>query len=220
MHRLQATPARELVTRYCVTCHNEKLKTANLLLDKADAEHVFNSAETWEKVVVQLRAARCRLLAAGGRTMPHTTRRPHGSRPSSIARPRHVPNPGRPADLHRLNRTEYANAVRDLLGVEIDGTLMLPPDEQAHGFDTNADALSVVPALLDRYLTAAAKISRLALGDPDASAGVRALYRRQEQLRATARGCGRPSDSAKSSRWARAAESQRVTTSRSMASMC
>jgi hypothetical protein len=76
------------------------------------------------------------------------------------------PNPGRPADLHRLNRAEYANAVRDLLGVEVDGTLILPPDEQAHGFDTNADALSVVPALLDRYLTAAAKISRLAVGDP------------------------------------------------------
>ena len=76
------------------------------------------------------------------------------------------PNPGRPADLHRLNRAEYANAVRDLLGVQVDGTLILPPDEQAHGFDTNADALSVVPALLDRYLTAAAKISRLAVGDP------------------------------------------------------
>ena len=76
------------------------------------------------------------------------------------------PNPGRPADLHRLNRTEYANAVRDLLGVEIDAASMLPPDAQAYGFDTNADALSMEPALLDRYLTAAAKIARLAIGDP------------------------------------------------------
>ena len=76
------------------------------------------------------------------------------------------PNPGRPAALHRLNRTEYANAVRDLLGVEIDPTSMLPPDVQAHGFDTNADALGVEPALLDRYLTAAAKIARVAVGDP------------------------------------------------------
>ena len=76
------------------------------------------------------------------------------------------PNPGRPADLHRLNRTEYANAVRDLLGSEIDATSMLPPDAQAHGFDTNADALSIEPALLDRYLTAAARIARLAIGDP------------------------------------------------------
>jgi mono/diheme cytochrome c family protein len=163
---LTATPARELVTRYCITCHNEKLKKANLLLDKADAEQVFNSPETWEKVIEKLRT----------RAMP----------PPGIPRPDNAtydavtawleneldraaaahPNPGRPADLHRLNRTEYANAVRDLLGVEIDGTTMLPADEQAHGFDTNADALSVAPALLDRYLTAAAKISRLALGDP------------------------------------------------------
>ena len=76
------------------------------------------------------------------------------------------PNPGRPAALHRLNRTEYANAVRDLLGVEIDSSSMLPPDAQAHGFDTNADALGVEPALLDRYLTAATKIARVAVGDP------------------------------------------------------
>jgi hypothetical protein len=75
-------------------------------------------------------------------------------------------DPGRPAALHRLNRIEYANAVRDLLGVEIDPTSMLPPDAQAHGFDTNADALGVEPALLDRYLTAAAKIARIAVGDP------------------------------------------------------
>jgi len=75
------------------------------------------------------------------------------------------PNPGRPAGLHRLNRTEYANAVRDLLGVEIDPTAMLPPDAQAAGFDTNADALAMEPALLDRYLTAAARIARMAIGD-------------------------------------------------------
>src|SRR6185369_8905777 len=75
-------------------------------------------------------------------------------------------NPGRTASLHRLNRTEYANAVRDLIGIEIDAPAMLPPDEQAYGFDTNADALLMQPALLSRYLSAAAKISRLAIGDP------------------------------------------------------
>jgi len=75
------------------------------------------------------------------------------------------PNPGRPGELHRLNRTEYGNAVRDLLGLEIDAKAMLPADEQAHGFSTNADALSMQPALLDRYLSAAAKIARLAVGD-------------------------------------------------------
>jgi len=161
-----ATPARELVSKYCVTCHNERLKTAGLLLDKADADQVSNSADTWEKVVVQLRS----------RAMP----------PASMPRPDNAtydrvatwleteldraatarPNPGRPADLHRLNRTEYANAIRDLLSIEIDGTAMLPPDAQAHGFDTNADALGVEPALLDRYLTAAARIARIAVGDP------------------------------------------------------
>ncbi len=163
---IAATPARELVTRYCISCHNEKLKTAGLMLDKADAQNVFNSAETWEKVIVQLRS----------RSMPPPGRqRPDGAGYDAAAAWLETeldraaaahPDPGRPADLHRLNRTEYANAVRDLIGVEIDGTAMLPPDEQAHGFDTNADALTVVPALLDRYLSAAARISRLALGDP------------------------------------------------------
>ncbi len=161
-----ATPARELVTRYCVTCHNEKLRRGDLVLDKADAEHVFNSAEIWEKVIVQLRS----------RSMPPPgARRPDNATYDQVSlwleseldrAAANSPNPGRPADLHRLNRTEYANAVRDLLGVEIDSTAALPPDEQAHGFDTNADALTVVPALLDRYLSAAAKISRLAVGDP------------------------------------------------------
>src|SRR6185436_1875432 len=80
-------------------------------------------------------------------------------------------NPGRPGELHRLNRTEYGNAVRDLLGLEIDPKAMLPADEQAHGFSTNAEALSIQPALLDRYLSAAAKIARLAVGDPSMPAG-------------------------------------------------
>ena len=159
------SPARELVTKYCVTCHNERLKTANVLLDKAD-DQIANSSDTWEKVVVQLRS----------RSMPPSNMpRPDNATYDTVATwlERELdraaaarPNPGRPAGLHRLNRIEYANAVRDLLGVEIDPTSMLPPDAQAHGFDTNADALGVEPALLDRYLTAAAKIARVAVGDP------------------------------------------------------
>jgi hypothetical protein len=160
------TPARALVTKYCVSCHNQKLKTANLLLDNADAVHVFNSAETWEKVIVKLRS----------RSMP----------PPGIPRPDNATydtvaswleseidraavahaNPGRPASLHRLNRTEYANAVRDLVAVDVDAEAVLPPDEQAFGFDTNADALAIEPALLDRYVSAAARIARQAVGDP------------------------------------------------------
>ena len=130
-----------------------------------------NSAEDWEKVVVKLRS----------RAMPPPgARRPDNATYDRVATwleteldraaDVHV-NPGRPAELHRLNRTEYANAVRDLLGVEIDPKAMLPPDEQAYGFDTNADALSMQPALLDRYLAAAAKIARLAVGDPTMPAG-------------------------------------------------
>jgi mono/diheme cytochrome c family protein len=160
-----ATPARELVTKYCVSCHNQKLKTANLVLDGADAEHVFNSAETWEKVIVKLRS----------RSMPPPgIRRPDNATYDAVAdwleteldhaAASHV-NPGRTASLHRLNRTEYANAVRDLIAVDVDAQAMLPPDEQAYGFDTNAEALAMQPALLDRYVAAAANIARRAVGD-------------------------------------------------------
>jgi mono/diheme cytochrome c family protein len=165
------TPARELVTAYCVTCHNQRVKTANLALDNVDADHISNAADTWEKVVVKLRS----------RAMPPpSARRPDNATYDRVAgwleneldraADAHV-NPGRTAEFHRLNRTEYANAVRDLLGVEIDPKAMLPPDEQAFGFDNNADALSMQPALLDRYLAAAAKIARLVVGDPTIPAG-------------------------------------------------
>ena len=119
-----------------------------------------------EKVIVQLRS----------RSMPPPrNRRPDTATYDAVASWLEAeldreaaahPNPGRPPALHRLNRTEYANAIRDLLGMEIDGAAMLPADEQVHGFDNIADALTVTPALQARYLTAAAKIARLAVGDP------------------------------------------------------
>ena len=159
-------PAREVVNKYCVSCHNQKLKTAGLALDRIDADNPFSSQETWEKVIVKLRS----------RAMPP----PKLPRPdnatydavaawleSSIDRAAaaHV-NPGRSASLHRLNRAEYANAVRDLIAVDVDAQAILPPDEQAFGFENNAEALSMQPALLDRYVSAAASISRRAVGDP------------------------------------------------------
>jgi mono/diheme cytochrome c family protein len=161
------TPARALVNTYCVACHNEKLKTANLALDRVDADRIANSAETWEKVIVKLRS----------RAMPPAgVRRPDNATYDAVATwleseidrdaATHV-NPGRAASLHRLNRAEYANAVRDLLGVEIDPQETLPPDEQAFGFENNAEALSIQPALLDRYVAAAAMIARRAVGDPN-----------------------------------------------------
>ena len=159
-------PARDFVTTYCVSCHNPKLKAGSFVLDPAHAENVSGSAETWEKVLAKLRS-RAMPPPRSRRPDNHTYDLMSGWLETELDRAAAAhPNPGRPSDLHRLNRAEYANAVRDLLGVQVDGTLILPPDEQAHGFDTNADALSVVPALLDRYLTAAAKISRLAVGDP------------------------------------------------------
>lgn len=166
-----SNPARTLVKSYCISCHNERTKTANLTLDTADADQVANSAETWEKVLVQLRS----------RSMPPMrSRRPDDATYDSVAAWLETaldrsaaahPDPGRSPSLHRLNRTEYANAVRDLLGLEINGAAILPADEQVHGFDNIADALSVTPALQARYLTAAAKISRLAIGDPTVPAG-------------------------------------------------
>jgi len=159
------SPARELVTKYCIGCHNAKLKTAGLDLNDTDAEHVFNSAETWEKVIVKLRS----------RSMPPPKLpRPDNATYDKVASwleseidhvaAAHV-NPGRSASLHRLNRAEYANAVRDLVAFEVDPKEMLPPDEQAFSFENNADALSMQPALLDRYVSAAASIARQAVGD-------------------------------------------------------
>ena len=161
-----ASPARDLVASYCVTCHNDRAKAGGFSLEAADPVQVGRSAEAWEKVVVKLRS----------RSMPPPgIRRPGNAAYDAVASWLEQeldraagarPDPGRPADLHRLNRGEYANAIRDLLAVEVDPAVLLPPDTQAHGFDTNADALSMEPALLDRYLTAAAKIARIAVGDP------------------------------------------------------
>jgi mono/diheme cytochrome c family protein len=160
------TPARQLVTKYCVSCHNQKLKTANLALDAADSVHPFNSAETWEKVIVKLRS---RAMPPPG--IPRPDNATYDAAASWLeseidrAAATHV-NPGRSASLHRLNRTEYSNAVRDLIGVDVDPEVILPPDEQAFGFDTNGDALEIEPSLLDRYVSAAARIAREAVGDP------------------------------------------------------
>jgi mono/diheme cytochrome c family protein len=165
------SPARELVTKYCVSCHNQKLKTAKLVLEDADAVHVFNSAETWEKVIVKLRS---RSMPPPGMPRPDSATYDAVANwlESEIDRAAATRvNPGNAASLHRLNRTEYASAVRDLIGVEVDPEALLPPDEQAFGFDTNADALAIEPALLDRYVSAAARIARQAVGDQTIPAG-------------------------------------------------
>ena len=156
---------RALLDQYCVTCHNERLATAGLLLDESDVEHVGAGADTWEKVVRKLRS---------GEMPPPGRRRP--DKPTLDAFVTWLeteldreaaahPNPGRPAD-HRLNQFEYGNAIRDLLALEIDAASLLPADESDHGFDNIAEVLSMSPTLLERYMFAARKISRLAVGDP------------------------------------------------------
>jgi Protein of unknown function (DUF1592)/Protein of unknown function (DUF1588)/Protein of unknown function (DUF1585)/Protein of unknown function (DUF1587)/Protein of unknown function (DUF1595)/Planctomycete cytochrome C len=156
---------RALLDRYCVGCHNERSKIAGLTLDKMDLTHVADGAEVWEKVVRKLR---------GGMMPPQGRPRPDQANidefvsflESSVDRAALAnPNPGR-SPLHRLNRSEYANAVRDVLGLDIDATAFLPADDEANGFDNIADVLRVSPSLLEQYLTASRTIASLAVGDP------------------------------------------------------
>ena len=157
-----------LVKQYCVTCHNERLKTGGLTLDGLAFDRVASDAETWEKVVRKVRA---------GLMPPSGARRPAravldafaGSIETAIDRAAAAnPNPGR-TPLHRMNRAEYANAIRDLLAIDVDAAMLLPADDSSHGFDNIADVLGVSPSLLERYVSAAAKVSRLAVGERDAA---------------------------------------------------
>jgi mono/diheme cytochrome c family protein len=158
------SPHRALVNRYCVTCHNERLQTANLMLDKMDLDNVATGAEVWEKVVRKLRT---------GAMPPAGAPRPEPAAYEALATYLETaldgiaaanPQSGKTA-VHRLNRAEYANAIRDLLAMDMDGESLLPADDSSHGFDNIADVLSVSPTLLERYIEAAGKISRLAVGD-------------------------------------------------------
>lgn len=161
---------RALLNRYCVPCHNERLKVAGLTLDTLDPTTPAAAAATWEKVAVKLRAG---AMPPAGQPRPDhdTAQAVAGAIEAALDREAltHV-NPGR-TPLHRLNRTEYANAIRDLLALEIDTRSLLPPDDTGYGFDNVADVLSVSPLLFERYLSAAAKIGRWALGDPTLKAG-------------------------------------------------
>ncbi len=164
-----AAASRRLLDGYCLTCHNQRLETAGLSLEALDVAHVDADAAVWEKVVQKLRTG----------TMPPSNRPqpPAGDRQAMLAwletsldaaADAH-PNPGRTETLRRLNRTEYRNAIRDLLALDIDAAVLLPPDESGHGFD-NVTVGDLPPALLDRYISAARRISRLAVGAPRVSA--------------------------------------------------
>ena len=160
----EASSPRALLDRYCVTCHNGRLKTAGLELDSIDVNAVAETAPVWEKVVAKLRAG---AMPPAGRPRPDDVARRdfvHSLETRLDRAAAEHPDPGRTSVLHRLNRTEYQNAIRDLLALEVDASALLPADDAAYGFDNIADLLSVSPTLLDRYLSAATKISRLAVG--------------------------------------------------------
>jgi hypothetical protein len=167
---------RALLDTYCVGCHNQRAKTANVMFDTMDLAHLSSDADVWEKAVRKLR---------GGMMPPPGV----GRRPDQAAVNGFVswledsldqaaaanPNPGRVA-LHRLNRTEYANAIEDLLALRIDASAFLPRDDEADGFDNVASVLKVSPSFLDQYISAARVVSTRAMGNPSPRPGS-ATYR-------------------------------------------
>jgi mono/diheme cytochrome c family protein len=153
-----------VLTQYCVACHNAQLKTAGLELDGRDLGHLEQDPAVWESVVRKLRT---------GMMPPQGMRRPDRETLDGVAAwleagldsaAARNPHPGSPS-LHRMNRHEYANAIRDLLDLHVDVTTLLPSDSTVAGFDNIADVLGTSPTLVQAYVSAAMKISRLAVGD-------------------------------------------------------
>jgi len=161
-----AATARTFLDQYCTGCHNDKAKVGGLSLQSLDVSLVSHNAQSWEKVVKKLRAG---LMPPSGAHRPELSsinafsgwlegELDRGSAKLVAAAP----------TMHRLNRAEYANAVRDLLGLEVDTTTLLPADDSSYGFDNMAGTLGVSAALMERYLAAGAKLSRLAIGNANA----------------------------------------------------
>ena len=157
---------RRLLDRYCIACHDDRLRTGGLSLEGIDLTDVAAEAAVWEKVVAKLRAG-----AMPPQPRPRPDRAAYdGFRAwleAELDRAAAAdPRPGRTEALHRLSRTEYRNVVRDLLDVDVDVSGLLPADDTSYGFDNIAGVLGVSPTLMERYLAAARKISRLAMGSP------------------------------------------------------
>ena len=162
-------PHKALLDRYCLTCHTQRLKergTVPIALDTLDVTKVGANAAEWEKVVLKIRAG---LMPPAG--APRPDKAAHDAFASwleaeldrnAAARP----NPGRTEPFHRLNRAEYRNAVRDILDLDVDVASLLPADDVSYGFDNIAGVLKMSPTLMERYLAAAQKVSRVAVGTP------------------------------------------------------
>lgn len=159
-----AADRRALVESYCLDCHNLAEAAGNLTLEQRDHANVATDADVWERVVRKLRAG---VMPPAGEPRPDSAAyagfiaRVEADLDRAIAA---APDPGRTEPFHRLNRTEYRNAIRDLLDVEIDVAELLPADDSSYGFDNIAGVLKISPTLLERYLVAAEKVSRLAVG--------------------------------------------------------
>ena len=167
---LSASEQRALIDEFCVTCHDADKEKGGLNLEKFDPARAENSAEVAEKMIRKLRAG---MMPPAGSDRPdvsvlHALAASLESRLDTMAAAK--PNPGA-RTFQRLNRAEYANSIRELLGVDIDASAFLPPDTISHNFDNIADVQSLSPTVLEGYLRAAAKVSRDAVGDPDASHG-------------------------------------------------
>ena len=164
-HPSAADPHAAMLNQYCVACHNDKAHTAGISVQHLNPANVGENADVWEKVLRQVSSGQ---MPPNGMPHPDTAARAvfanwlETSLDHSAAE---HPNPGRPA-IHRLNRAEYSNAIRDLLALNFDSTSMLPADDSGYGFDNVADVLSISPVLLERYMAVARKVSRLAIGDP------------------------------------------------------
>jgi hypothetical protein len=174
-----AAPSAEeqwpLFDRYCVECHNGAELTADIAFDGMSAESIAHEPELFELVVRKLRGAQ--MPPAGARQPDRETRRAwvRGLEARLDAAAAAAPNPGRVA-LHRLNRTEYANAIADLLALEVDVEALLPKDDESDGFDNVANVLKVSPSFLEQYIAAARVISELAIGLPNTKRDSRVYY--------------------------------------------
>jgi hypothetical protein len=166
---MSPTEQQALVTRYCVGCHNDRTRAGRFTLEALDIAHADEHADQWEKVVRKLRAG---LMPPVGSPRPDESTYDAflGSLEGGLDRAAAAhPNPGRTPTFHRLNRTEYHNAVRDLLSLDLDVTSYLPPDDSSYGFDNMAGVLKISRSLMERYLSAAKTISRLAVGTTPAA---------------------------------------------------
>ena len=159
-----ALSVKATMDRYCLGCHSARVRAGGLDVAALDLAAPTRATDVWERIA---RSVRSGLMPPAGAAQPDAALRRQVAAGVEAALDRAAvaaPDPGR-AVVHRMNRSEYANAVRDLLALEIDATSMLPADETAEGFDNMGGALTLSPALFDRYLAAARRISRLAVGD-------------------------------------------------------